>query len=133
MHSAVLMLWPVCTSSTREDAEPIQARDAATILGEEANLNQSEARELITTLTRWSIWTDVHKTASAQVQPLENNLRSFNIWTAAKSGSADWRGARGGTGWLKAYSVLEGQKAAAGLLEEQNVSKDSKLWGVVQQ
>jgi Uncharacterized protein conserved in bacteria (DUF2330) len=103
----------------------------ALFLPQFSNMNKSEAQELITGLTRWSVWTDIHKTPEAQVTPLENNLRSYNLWTAAGGGSLNWRQAKGGKEWLQAYGKLLGAEAVADLLREQKVPKDSAFWAVV--
>ncbi len=103
----------------------------ALFLPQFSNMNKSEATELITGLTRWSVWTDLHKTPAEQVTPIENNLRSYNLWEAAEGGSLDWRNASGGQAWLRVFGSLKGAAAASALLKEQNVPKDSDYWAVV--
>ena len=103
----------------------------ALFLPQFSNMNKSEATELITGLTRWSVWTDLHKTPPAQVTPIENNLRSYSLWQAAEGGSLNWRNAKGGPGWLEVFSKLKGAAAAKALLKELNVPKDSDYWAMV--
>jgi hypothetical protein len=88
------------------------------------NMSKPEAQELITALTRWSVWADIHKVDQAQVQPLENNLRSYSLWTAAGGGES-WRNAHGGTQWLEAYGQLKGPAAVTALLDELDLPRDS--------
>ena len=66
-------------------------------------------------------------------QPLENNLRSYSLWSRADSKVQDWRQAKGASAWLQAYAKIAGEKAARRLLEEQKVSRDSDLWKAVRQ
>lgn len=113
-----------------------QAKDVpwaggALFLPQFSQMNKSEATELITGLTRWSVWTDLHKTPEDQVRPLENNLRSYNLWTAAGGGNLNWRNATGGKEWLQAFGKLRGADAVAALLSEQKVPRDSAYWAVV--
>jgi hypothetical protein len=103
----------------------------ALFLPQFSNMNKSEAQQLITGLTRWAVWTERNKTPEAQVKPLENNLRSYNLWTAAGGGQLNWRNAKGGKEWLQAYGKLMGADAVARLLSEQKVPKDSAYWAVV--
>lgn len=103
----------------------------ALFLPQFSSMNKSEAQELITGLTRWSVWTDLHETPVAQVKPLENNLRSYSLWTAAGGGNLNWRSAKGGKEWLQAFGKLRGPEAVAALLREQNVPQSSSYWAVV--
>ena len=89
------------------------------------NVSKSEAGELITALTRWSIWTQVNKTDQAQVTPLDNNLRSFNLWHKVDPKNNFWRQAKG-IGWLLPYSETFGTKAAEELLREQGATEKLK-------
>lgn len=112
-------------------AKDVPWAGGALFLPQFSNMNKSEAQELITGLTRWSVWTDRNKTPDAQVKPLENNLRSYSLWTAAGGGQLNWRNAKGGKEWLQAYGKLMGADAVASLLSEQRVPKDSAYWAVV--
>jgi len=113
----------------RGSATDVPWAGGALFLPQFGNMNRSEAQELIAALTRWSVWTQQHKTDAAQTRPLENNLRSYSLWAAA-GGGRDWRTARGGRAWLQAYGKLMGAEAVRSLLEEQNVPKTSTLWSV---
>jgi Uncharacterized protein conserved in bacteria (DUF2330) len=116
--------------SVNSSATDVPWAGGALFLPQFSNMNKSEAQELITGLTRWSLWTDIHKTPAAQIQPLENNLRSYSLWAAA-GGGEDWRNANGGKEWLQAYGKLMGADAVASLLQEQKVPKNSPYWAVV--
>lgn len=115
-----------------QSAKDVPWAGGALFLPQFSSMNQSESRELITGLTRWSVWTEIHKTSEEQVRPLENNLRSYSLWTAAGSKAQDWRSAKGGKGWLAAYRKLMGPQAAKGILEDLRVSKDSPYWKIAQ-
>lgn len=112
-------------------AEQVPWAGGALFLPQFSQMNKSEATELITGLTRWSVWTDLHKTPENMVRPLENNLRSYSLWTAAGGGQLNWRNARGGKEWLQAFGKLRGADAVASLLREQQVPRDSAFWAVV--
>ena len=116
--------------TVRSDAKQVPWAGGALFLPQFRNMNKSESRELITGLTRWSVWTELNETQAAQVKPLENNLRSYSLWTAAGSKAQDWRRAKGGKGWLAAYRKLMGAKAAQGILQDLRVPKDSSFWKI---
>ena len=117
--------------SVNTAAKDVPWAGGALFLPQFSNMNKSEARELITGLTRWSVWTARNKTPDAQVRPLENNLRSYSLWTAAGGGQLNWRNAKGGKEWLQAYGKLMGADAVASLLTELRVPKSESYWAVV--
>jgi uncharacterized protein DUF2330 len=96
-----------------------------------AQLNKTQATELIGALVRWSVWAELHKAPDHQVKPVENNLRSYSLWSVAGGDDAGWRNANGAAAWLEAYRMIAGKPAARTILEEQLVSKDNDLWLVV--
>ena len=95
------------------------------------SLTKSQATELIGAMVRWSIWIEVNDAPDRHNQPLENNLRSYCLWSRADSKVEDWRQAKGVSAWLQAYSKIAGPQAARRLLEEQKVNRDSDLWKAV--
>ena len=95
------------------------------------SLTKTQATELIGAMVRWSIWIEVNDAPDRHNQPLENNLRSYSLWSRADSKAQDWRRAKGASAWLQAYSKVAGRNAARRLLEEQKVSQDSDLWKTV--
>jgi len=95
------------------------------------SLTKSQATELIGAMVRWSIWIEVNDAPDRHNQPLENNLRSYSLWSRADSKVEDWRQAKGASAWLQAYSKIAGPQAARRLLEEQKVNRDSDLWKAV--
>jgi len=103
----------------------------ALFLPQFTNLTETQAKELIAALVRWSVWSEIHGVPDEQKKPLENNLRSYNLWSRAGSGDAGWRQASGASGWLTAYREVAGRAAARQILVEQNVSTDSDLWIIV--
>lgn len=92
------------------------------------SLSKTQATELIGAMVRWSIWIEVNDAPDRHNQPLENNLRSYQLWSRADNNAQDWRQAKGASDWLRAYAKIAGKKAAERLLEEQKVSKESDLW-----
>ena len=92
------------------------------------SLSKTQATELIGAMVRWSIWIEVNDAPDRHNQPLENNLRSYQLWSRADNNVQDWRQAKGASAWLRAYAKIAGKKAAERLLEEQKVSKESDLW-----
>ncbi len=97
------------------------------------SLDKTQATELIGAMVRWSVWIEVNDAPDRHNQPLENNLRSYSLWSRADSKVQDWRQAKGASAWLQAYAKIAGEKAARRLLEEQKVSRDSDLWKAVRQ
>jgi hypothetical protein len=115
----------------RPGADQVPWAGGALFVPQFTGLNKNQAVELIGSLVRWSVWTQLHGTSPAQVQPLENNLRSYSLWSVAGGDGSGWRQANGAEGWLKAYRSVAGEKAAAGILREQDVSRGSDLWIIV--
>jgi hypothetical protein len=95
------------------------------------SLTKGQATELIGAMVRWSIWIEVNEAPERHNQPLDNNLRSYSLWSSADDAVQDWRQATGASGWLQAYAKIAGEKAARLLLEEQKVPKSSALWQAV--
>lgn len=70
------------------------------------SFDKAEARELIRVLVAWRAWVDANDQLT-HAQAIENNLRSYNLWTAAGGGSLNWRGAKGAQQWRALYEKLK--------------------------
>jgi hypothetical protein len=113
------------------DIETVPWDGGALFIPQFSQLSKTQSTELIGALVRWSVWTELHNTPAHQVRPIENNLRSYNLWSRAGGNRAGWRSANGAGAWLEAYKTIAGKDAARRILKEQVVAKDSDLWLVV--
>lgn len=117
--------------SLSADSQDVPWAGGALFIPQFRGLSKTQSVELIGQLVRWSVWTEIHETPGDQVKPLENNLRSYNLWSVAGGRNAGWRQAKGGRAWLSAYAKIAGNEAARQILTEQRVSQSSDLWSVV--
>ena len=113
------------------DVEQVPWEGGALFIPQFSQLSKTQATELIGALVRWSVWTELHDAPDHHVTPIENNLRSYYIWSRAGGGNDGWRSARGAAGWLEAYKSIAGATGARKILEEQRVSKENDLWNLV--
>lgn len=76
----------------------------------QVQFEKGEARALIRSLVRWYQWAEKNKADNQVTQPIENNLRSYNLWQIAGGGNLGWRNAKGAQQWAKLLQQLEAHK-----------------------
>lgn len=85
------------------------------------------SHQLIDGLLRWYVWAELRDPDEAATQPIQNNLRSLQLWSAVGDKSNLWRSAQGVEGWLWAWAGVTGGKHIRALLQEQNAQRDPRF------
>ncbi|MCA9790246.1 MAG: hypothetical protein KC910_00565, partial [Candidatus Eremiobacteraeota bacterium] len=79
---------------------------------------KDQAGLLVDSMVRWYVWAEREKLGDDITRPLENNLRSYQLWTTLGDRSGAWRSAQGATAWLDAWAEIAGEKRKQQILNQ---------------
>ncbi len=68
--------------------------------------NKAEARRLVLSMVEWYEWAEARDLGESVTRPLQNNLRSYQLWTTLGDRTGSWRRAQGAAAWRQAWKSL---------------------------
>ena len=89
---------------------------------------KEDATQLVGSLIRWHLWSDIRDDNQAQNQ-IHNNIRSLGLANAAGYQSPGWQNV-GTIQWLAAWGQAVGKDEIRAILKEQGVAEDRRYQGV---